>query len=284
MGNANWSQSDWATYSARTSTKSRQQIFAQSSLHPDLDPAKIKVRECVDSPANPNSTPIIVSCDVTGSMGRLAEIIVRGGLNKIMSSIIDHKPVSDPEVMLMATGDAYGDRAPLQATQFEAGVDPMVKQIEQIWLEGNGQGNGGESYSLAWFFATYKTVCDAIIKRGRKGYIFTIGDECCHKFIKKEQVPKYLGLGCEVDIPTKELLADTQRFWHVFHLIVQPVATQPVVKSWKELLGENAIMVEDEKELPEVITTIIRLIEGQHEAAQGTSLVVRNATAHLVPA
>lgn len=288
MGNARWSQSDWANYAHTTSSKTREEIFTQQNIHEDLDPSKIKVREAVDSPANPESTPIILACDETGSMGYLAEQIIKKGLGTIMAALYKHRPVTDPAICCMGTGDANCDRAPLQVTQFESSSDPLTKQVKQIYLEGNGGGNGGESYSMVWWFATYKTICDAITKRQRKGYLFTIGDECVHPVLTKDQVRKFLGVGCEADIPTKDLLKQVQEFWHVFHLIVNPVGSQPVVQSWKALLNERAIMVDNSDKLDEIIVAIIRMVEGasvqdvadSHDAS--TAVTIRDVGRQLV--
>lgn len=262
MGNARWDPNQYRSYQASTASKTRDEIFSQTGLHPDLDPAKIKVREAVDSPANPESTPIILAADETGSMGVLAEQIIRKGLGTIMDALYRHRPVTDPAICCMGLGDARVDRAPLQVTQFESSAPPLVTQVEKIYLEGNGGGNHGESYSLAWWFATYKTICDAITIRKRKGYLFTIGDECVHPSLTREQVKRFLGVGCEADIPTDELLKHTTQFWHVFHLIVNPVAGDPVVQQWRGLLGERAVLVSDWTKLDEIIVGIIRMNEG----------------------
>ena len=176
MGNARWSDADWQAHARATHSKSRSQIFTQTGMSPDLDPTRIKYRESCDSEANPHSTPIILAVDETGSMGVLAEIIIKQGLGTIMKAIYDRRPVSDPHIMCMALGDAFTDVAPLQVTQFEASVEPLTNQVRKIYLEGNGGGNGGESYALAWLFTAAKTKCDAI-KQGRKGFLFTFGDE-----------------------------------------------------------------------------------------------------------
>ena len=286
MGMSRWDDSAWACRSTATAKLSRDQIFRQQGMHADLDPSKVKVREARDSEANPNATPIILACDETGSMGALAEIIIKTGLGTIMKSIYEHKPVSDPQILCMGVGDAFSDRAPLQVTQFESEVAPMLDQIEKIWLEGNGGSNRGESYSLAWLFAGYKVASDAWIKRRKKGYLFTIGDECPHPHLTRDQVMKSFGVGVEADIPTELLLQETQQFWNVFHLVVQPVPYQPVLQTWGKLLGNNAIVVEDTTKIAEVITAVIRLTEGQSHVDAGldpgTALVVRNATKSLV--
>lgn len=288
MGNARWDDGRYATYTSSIQDSTRDQIFAQRKIHPDLDPLNIKVREAFDSDANPEATPLMLFCDVTGSMGRNAEIIVRTGLGKIMRQVYDHKPITDPQILCGATGDAFVDSAPLQATQFEAGVDPMTKQLEQIFLEGGGGGNAGESYMLAWWFAVNKTECHAITKRKRKGYLFTIGDEACLAEISKGQQKRFLGVGAQVPVLATEVLKQAQEFWNVFHLIVNPVAYQPVVASWSALLGERAVMVPDQDKLPETIVAIIRLCEGQTNVTadydRDTAQVVGAATAKLLTA
>src|SRR4051812_3818980 len=76
MGSSRWSSSDWDSHVSHTASKPASAIFSHG-MHPDLDPKNIVIRESVDSPANPNSTPIIVAVDVTGSMGILATVLVK---------------------------------------------------------------------------------------------------------------------------------------------------------------------------------------------------------------
>ena len=290
MGSARWSASSYATYTASVADKSRDEVFRSRSLNDGLDPKKFKLRESVDSTVNPNSTPIILACDVTGSMGELAEIIVKRGLGVIMESIYSHKPVLDPHICCMATGDATCDSAPLQVTQFEAGVDPLVKQIEDIFIGGGGGGNAGESYILAWWYAAYKVKQDAFAKRGRKGYLFTIGDEAPLPVIRADEIRKFMGVGCQQDIPAKELLEIIEKFWNVYHIIVKPVGTQPVLDSWRNLLGQRAIVVKNHEKLAEVIVTIIGINEGvdankvKADFDGDTKAIVTEATKKLLPA
>lgn len=286
MGSSRWSASDWQTHTTRTASQSRQQIFSQSNLHDDLDPKKITVRESVDSDQNPNSTPIILASDVTASMGVLAETIIRKDLGLIMGSVYDRKPVPDPHIMCMAVGDAFVDTAPLQVTQFEADIK-LADQMKNIWLEGGGGGNGGESYSLVWYFAHHRTRCDSQIKRGKKGYIFTIGDEAPHEMITNMQIKNVFGDNVEGHVHTKALLETISLSWEVFHLIVNPSYPQAVT-SWRDLLGERAIEIPDHEAMGEVIVSTMQIIEGADPDTVAkswsgdTSLVVANATRNLV--
>lgn len=290
MGNATWNAGSYAAYSSTAASKTQEQIFRnKSGMHADLDPAKFTVRESRDSAANPNSTPIIIGVDDTGSMGFLAAEIIKSGLGVIMQGIHDRKPVTDPHILLAAVGDATVDRAPLQATQFEADMR-LVSQIEKFYIEGGGGGNSGESYPLVWWLARHKTSCDAISNRGKRGYVFTIGDEAPLMYIEGRQIRDVFGQphsGERVDV--RALLADAQARWNVFHLITPTEATrvQQAEQKWKALLGERAIVVDDHKRLGEVIVSIMQVNEGHDVDAVadswggGTGLAVRNAVSGL---
>ena len=139
MGYARWSHDDWSHYVRGNLRKSIDEIFSQR-LDPDLDPSKISYRESRDSEENPLSTPIIVAVDQTGSMGFLAESLIREGLGTLVESIYARVPVTDPHVMCMAFGDAWTDTAPLQVTQFEADIR-IAEQLSKFYIEANGGGN-----------------------------------------------------------------------------------------------------------------------------------------------
>lgn len=289
MGSSNWNAQAYTSYSRSAQQKTRQQIFTNTSgCHPDLNPAKFAIRESVDSQANPNSTPVIVCVDETGSMGHLAETIIKRGLGVIVEGILDRKPITDPHILLAAVGDAYCDNAPIQTTQFEADV-VILEQIEKFFLEGNGGGNGGESYPLVWWFALNKTHCDAINIRKRKGYLFTVGDETFHPAITKEQLNTFLDAHAEADVDIAQLLQKVQTKWHVFHLITPTATThhEDAISKWRELLGERAIEISDHTKLGEIVVSIMQVNEG-HDVKEvlaswdgSTSLVVGKAVSGL---
>lgn len=290
MGNSRWDPGVYRSYSASVKSKSQQQIFTNTSgCHDDLNPAKFDYRESCDSAANPKSTPIIIGVDETGSMGHLATEIIKQGLGVIVEGIYDRKPVSDPHILLAALGDANCDAAPIQATQFEADTR-IVQQIEKFFIESNGGGNGGESYSLAWWLALHKTKCDAIDKRNARGYLFTIGDEWVHDRLNRGQIHRFLGAGDATDAATQELLEEVSLKWNVFHLITPTGSTsvQEAIPKWRQLLGERAVVVEDHKKLGEVIVSIMQVNEGHagDEVADSwdadSRAVVRNAVAGLL--
>lgn len=285
MGRGSYSDHDWKTYSTSTSSKPRAAIFTSTGLDPSLDPSKFKFRESCDSPANPKSTPIILACDETGSMGSLAETIIKKDLGVVMGEVVKRKPISDPHMMVMGIGDAYVDHAPCQATQFETEVDPLTKQIEKIYLEGGGGGNFGESYLIAWYFAAFRTKIDSALKRKKKGYMFTIGDEAPLSTLTKEQIKRFFGDDVERDMTAEELRDIASKSWELFHIIVKPV--HPIDK-WKALLGERAIVIPDHTYLGEVIVSTLEVIEGTKDSAATaatwsgkTAMVVAEATKGL---
>lgn len=287
MGDGRWSSSDWNTYAtAHVAGKTQSQVFQSTAMKPDYDPERIKLRESRDGVDNPMSTPIILASDVTGSMGIIAEKLMRDGLNTVATEIYDRRPVTDPHIMAMAVGDAYSDRAPLQVTQFEADIR-IADQMRDLWLEGNGGGNGGESYSSAHLFAATKTSHDAFEKRGRKGFLFTIGDEPVHDGMTRDQVKRVLGIDVEGNLSALDCLAMAQRTYEVFHVVVKEGHAgnhmPSVLASWKPLLPERLLMLDDHRMIAEVIVSAIQVVEGANADAVAaswngkTSLVVANA-------
>jgi hypothetical protein len=303
MGNSRFSSTDWSNYSTTNfSGKSRQQIFTATSMAADVNPVNIQVRESRDSVANPLSTPIILSSDVTGSMGETARILIKDGIAKVAKEIYDRKPVTDPHILVAAVGDARTDRSPLQVTQFEADIC-LADQVRKLHVEGNGGGNDGESYSLVHLFAGQKTVHDNWIKRRKKGYLFTIGDEPCHKMVTAADMEKVFGraslpiLSAE-DIAagklwkgytSAECVALASKTYEVFHIVLvnegycRDGYRRDVVKGWNEILPQRVIQLEDMSLLAETVVSTIQVVEGASKAAvanswgTGTDLVIQNA-------
>lgn len=294
MGYSRWSPDDWGTYSKATSAKPTvDDVFVSKSLTIELDPKGIEMRESRDSDINPLSTAVIIGLDVTGSMGRILDAMARKGLGTLCTEIYDRKPVTDPHIMCMGIGDAAArDRAPLQVTQFEADIR-IATQLEKIYLERGGGGNDSESYTLPWFFAANHTSIDCFEKRGKKGFLFTAGDEMPPQILRAEEVERVLGYRPQADITTQELLEQVSRTYHVFHLIVEEGdffshAGSRVTKAWQALLGQNALSLSDHTKLAEVVVSAMQVVAGDSvDDVAGswdgsTGLVVRKAISGLV--
>jgi len=295
MGYSRWDSDSWASYSSTTATKSTGDIFKMSSLDADLNPKGVVMREARDSDLNPESTPIIVAADVTGSMGMIAEHIVREGLGTLFEEILERKPVTDPQLMSMAIGDANAwDTAPLQVSQFEADIT-ATKWLEKIYVEGGGGANNVESYDLPYYFAAYHTSIDAFEKRGKKGYIFTIGDEEAPPATTIASVRKFInedGDGMQADMPFEDVIEAASKMYHCFHIIIGQGSharyfPNEVRQSWNKVMGQRAIWLDDYKKLSETIVSIIQVTNGEDKDkvvkswSGDTSMVVASAIKDL---
>lgn len=291
MGGGTFDAGAYRAFTSTTAGKTTDQIYTSRSIHKDLNPHGVKVRESRDSVDNPNSTPLIVALDVTGSMGILADVIAREGLGTLFTGILERKPISDPHVMFMAVGDANCDRAPLQVSQFEADKR-IIEQLTQIYLEHGGGGNNFESYNFPWYFAAFHTVHDSMEKRGKRGYLFTVGDEEAPKPLTKDQVRQFIGDTMEADLSTRDLLQLAQRSYDVYHVIIEEGdyarrALDRVVGSWNDLLGQHVIRLSDHKKLAETIVSAIEVAEGRDAEISasawggGTAKIVHDAVKSL---
>lgn len=270
MGSGRWSVSDWEAYSAKNikSKTTVDGIYTSRALAPELDPKGIKFRESCDSADNPMSSPIIVALDVTGSMGVVLDSMAREGLKTLATEVYKRKPVSDPHIMFMGIGDAEaGDRAPLQVTQFEADIR-IAEQLTRIYLERGGGGNNYESYAMAWYFAAMHTRIDSFEKRGKKGFLFTVGDEQPTPYLRGCDIERVFGYRPAFDrISAQELLTMVSRQYEVFHLMVEDGSYfrsrgDEVVNQWTGLLGQRAIRLSDHSKMGEVIVSTLQVMRG----------------------
>lgn len=284
MGYGSWSSNAWQGYAQQNvQGKSRAQVFNSHTLNEDVDPRQFAngIRESVDSPDNPNSTPVAIFTDATGSMGHLAHIVV-AKLDTVCKELLDRKPVTDVHLMTGIVGDGYTDPAPLQATQFEADIR-IAEQTQKLWLDGcSGGGNHGESYALAWLTMSEQTVTDSFDKRGKKGYVFTVGDEGIHGVsggngyqyaVTVEQAERLLGLKIEKDLTAEEILAMVSRRFHVFHIVVGRGYDKDIKSSWEKLMPDQLLYLEGNNVdlLPELIVSTIEVTEGRDKNAVASS-------------
>jgi len=294
MGYSRWDPNDWDRFKTTTKGKTVDEVFTSRKLKSNLDPSEIAFREARDSDKNPNSTPIIVALDVTGSMGMIPDHMIREGLGTLVDEILKRKPVSDPQIMFMGVGDANYDRAPLQVTQFEPDIK-AAEQLKDIFIERGGGGNQYESYNLPWYFAAMKTKTDCVEKGRRKGLLFTIGDETAPPGLTRDQIKRVLGDDVPQDMSSRDLLAKVEQSYDVFHVVVEQgdYCTHNragVMNSWNKLLGQGRVIpLADYTKLSEVIVSAIEVHEGRDapEVAKSwggsTSMVVANAVGGIVP-
>ncbi len=263
MGHGSYTSADWTRLksSRRISEATHSSnIFEKSSLDPRFDPKFIACRESRDSDDHPDSTPIIIGLDVTGSMGYLATEIAKEGLHETMMKLFSLKPVNDPQLMFAALGDRV-DRAPLQVTQFESDIR-IAQQLLDLWLEMGG-GDAPEDYQLLWYFAAKHTATDRFEKRGKKGFIFTIGDADCHKSISEDVIKNVFGdKGSQLSLrETAEMALEKYELFHI-HITSSSEALPPKLR---EALPGRCLRIKKEliSNLPELIVSVLMLFSGR---------------------
>ena len=78
MGSGSWTSSSWSSYTKSrgyTASSSASELYTSTKMKDAFDPKGIKFRESCDSAEHPNSTPIILGLDVTGSMSSVLETV-----------------------------------------------------------------------------------------------------------------------------------------------------------------------------------------------------------------
>lgn len=295
MGSGTFTARDWQAYSSsHVSGKSTAQIYSSCSMKSEFDPKSV-IRESRDSDEHPNSTPIIIGLDVTGSMGNILHEVAQQ-LGDLVTEILNRKPVEDPQIMFNAIGDSTCDSYPFQCTQFESDIR-IAEQLTQLYFEEGGGGNGFESYPLAWYFAANHTVTDSFEKRGKKGFLFTIGDDSFPKELLRKHIKTIFGEDIEKDsLSMDEVLSQVNRKYEIFHLCMKQGSNMSspwartdnyVMDEWTGLLGERAIPVSDYTKVPQIIVSILESMAGKSvdEIADSwdgsTAVAVREALSGL---
>jgi hypothetical protein len=267
MGYAKWSSDAYAHLRSTYATKSRDDIFKANrsrTMHTSVNPSGLKFRESRDSDAHPASIAIGVFLDVTGSMGRIPELLVRHKLSNMMDTLVSHG-VRSPQVMFSAIGDHLSDRAPLQVGQFESGARELSNGLSNLFLEGGGGGQNRESYLLAWLAAGRHTSIDCYEKRGQKGFLFTVGDERNWEALSPEHVLSIMGYQSERPLEAATLLEEAQRMYHVYHIHINETGYRDnpeVIGYWRKTLGERLLILDDHNALAELIASTVAVCQG----------------------
>jgi hypothetical protein len=279
MGFGGWSSSVYAsttgakkasgtTFGHTTSTRTKVAAGGRATVHETLDPkalnaARENIRESRDNTEHPTSTPLAVVFDETGSMQHVPGIL-QDKLTGLYGLLQRKGYVEHPQILVGGYGDAEVDEVPLQMSQFES--DNRVDDaLDNIYLEGNGGGNRGESQCLAWYYLAYHTVTDRFEKGRGRGYAFFIGDEVSLR-LREDQVKTFIGddqpLG---SLELQDLVNALKEKWDPYVLVIDNHAAkaQKSVEFYTELFGvENVLIVQDESAIAETIAGCIGLAEG----------------------
>jgi hypothetical protein len=277
-------------YSKHTQQKPRSEWKVNELLDPKRknqqgDNSGTIVRESLDFEEHPNTTPIVVSFDVTGSMGTVPGVIVKQ-LPKLMQALID-AGVPDPQVLIMAIGDAYSDACRFRSDS----SSPTTGSTEQIEDRPGRRGAAGRwPRATSWARSSWPTTRTSTRElRGEKGFCFFIGDERLYANVQGDQVKQHIG----VDLPqeregvvdTKDVFADLQEKFQTYFLMSEHGGYSrdhavPAHRDdenyyrrrdygrrdygWSEVLPEEQILVmPDATGVTEKIAQIIKVREGE---------------------
>jgi hypothetical protein len=272
MGSGAWSASNFFDRAAARAATGKDTFdysahakrSGQLRVHQTLDPYGLTLRESRDSTEHPDSNPILISLDVTGSMDRVVRAIHRD-LPHLHELVLGHKYIPHPQILFAAVGDATCDRVPLQVGQFESD-NRMDQNLENMILEGGGGGQKSESYELTMYVAARHTASDAWDKRKRKGYLFMIGDEKAYPLVQRAHVHRLIGIDPQADIPLRQIIADVRERYHFFFIVPGEAAhgrDREVLDFWHEHLGkQNVLSLQNPDDTSECIAMTIGLTEG----------------------
>ena len=262
MGRGSYTAADWAKLRNSRNlagASSETEIFRRKECDPRFDPKFIQTREARDSEDHPESLPIIIGLDVTGSMGYLAKQVATESLNETMMKLYSTNAVKDPALMFAAYGD-YQDSAPLQVTQFESDIR-IAEQLLDLWLENCGSGQ--VTLSALWHFAANHTSLDNYEKRGKKGFLITIGDIATCRDLKLSRTSFYERVfGEKVDKSEEEILAEAQEKFEVFHLFLNDSLQRD--KRIVELVPGHTMVIRPSEiaAIPEILISVMQMTLG----------------------
>ena len=285
MGGGAWTKDSFATYASSRGRSvsstgevegkySTQQMYESRSLAPELNPKGV-IRECRDTEDHPETIPVILALDVTGSMGK-ATVEIAKKLNVIMTEL--YGKVKDVEFLIMGIGDLAYDIAPIQASQFESDIR-IAEQLDKLYFEGGGGTNSYESYTAAWYFGLHHTDLDCW-KRGKKGIIITLGDEPLNPYLPADKLKAFLGSNLQSDIETKGLYAAVSEKFDIYHLVVDDKETSynynkdKIKESFGEYLDSGHLITVNMNNLA---TTIVNIITEAAVSSQTETSAVANS-------
>lgn len=292
MGCGSWKSDDFVSYSVTKGLDvsddgkirglySNQDMFKAVTLDHALDPKNV-IRECCDSAEHPNTLPVILALDVTGSMGDAA-VEVSKTLNEVMTKL--YEKIADVEFMIMGIGDLAYDRYPIQASQFESDIR-IAEQLDKLYFEFGGGGNRFESYTAAWHFGLHHTKLDCL-NRNRKGIIITMGDEMLNPYLPLEglrcSMKSITGDSLQADVETRDLYKETSEKFNLYHLNVEHggynYRQESIENSFKEYMDDKHFR---NVNMNNIADAIVDIIVGEVENNETNTNVMISTSGEIV--
>lgn len=189
-------------------------------------------------------SPLVIACDVTGSMGEWPATI----FSKLPYLDLEGKEYlgEDMEISFAAVGDMFSDQYPLQVRPFCSGKDMEVR-LKELIVEAGGGGTSQESYDLAALY--YAKNCK--IPNAVKPIFIFIGDEGLYEFIAEDGAKTYCNVILENKrtTPAVQILDELKQRFSVY-LIRKPYncdgnstnsRNDAIQKQWEDILGADHV-------------------------------------------
>lgn len=234
----------WTGYSFTSARASYDRHVSRS--YDDAVSAKVDPGKLVPTSLETKSeSPIVIACDVTGSMGEWPATI----FSKLPYLDLEGQEYMGKtmEISFAAVGDAHCDSYPLQVREFTKGKS-LEKELKKLIIEGGGGGQIMESYDLAaLYYANNVKMPNAI----NPMFIF-IGDESLYDNISKEQARDWARVSLKQRLSTKEAIENLKKKYSVY-LVRKPYESggrdgmsstdQKIHAQWASMLGEDRIAI-----------------------------------------
>jgi len=192
--------------------------------------------------------PLVILCDVTGSMGEWPATI----FSKLPYLELEGQEYlgQDMEIAWGAIGDAFCDKYPVQMRQFTRGTK-LKDELQKLIIEGGGGGGGRESYELAALYCARNVEMPKAINP----ICIIIGDEGFYETINKDDGKKRVYASLSARAHSKDIFEELMRKFSVY-LIRKPYGyygRRPgdkmtgqdlsIYKQWEKVLGADRISV-----------------------------------------
>lgn len=258
----------WAGYDFASARSAYRDVIDRS--YDDAIKKGVGANECVPEKIETSAeSPLIIACDVTGSMGEWPQTI----FSKL--PYLEHEGQEylgdDFQISFAAIGDGpVGDRYPIQIRPFVRGAQ-LKDELASLIVEGGGGGNAEEGYDLCALYYAENCSCPGAI---RKPIFIFIGDEGIYSYVDKAYAKEW----CHVDLKERlEPKAVFERLKEKFsvYIIRKPyncsgnsssASNDRIQNQWVEFLGEDHVVsLPDPKRVVDVIFGILAKETGRIE-------------------
>ena len=122
------------------------------------------------------------------------------------------------------------------------------------------------------YFMARHTAIDCYEKRGKRGYLFIIGDEMAYSRVKAAEVEKVLGYHPSQPPRLREMVAEVRRKYDTYFIIPDGASyagDARILQFWRDQLGQNVIALDDFEAVCETIALTIGLGEDAIDLDEG---------------